>query len=82
MFSLATKVARRSAPLASRHQLTFRARPAITTATRTFAQSVKEGLTATDAWNKSCYSEIDYTISDDAAVYDAVQKFAAYNIGA
>lgn len=71
MFSLATTVARRTAPLA-RHQLTLRAG---------FAQSVKEGLTATDAWTKSCYSEIDYTISDDAAVYDAVQKFAAYNIG-
>ena len=71
MFSLASTVARRTAPLA-RHQLTLRAG---------FAQSVKEGLTATDAWTKSCYSEIDYTISDDAAVYDAVQKFAAYNIG-
>lgn len=43
--------------------------------------TVKEGLTATDAWNKSCYSGIDYTISEDLPVYDAVQKFAAYNIG-
>ena len=70
MISLASNLSRRAVPLA-RHQLT----------TRGFAQSVKEGLTATDAWTKSCYSEIDYTISDDAAVYDAVQKFAAYNIG-
>eukprot|EP00804_Cyclotella_cryptica_P013458 CCRYP_005190-RB/>CCRYP_005190-RB protein AED:0.19 eAED:0.19 QI:179/1/1/1/1/1/2/412/179 len=72
MFSLASQVARRCAAPVARHQLTLCAG---------FAQSVKEGLTATDAWNKSCYSEIDYTISDDAAVYDAVQKFAAYNIG-
>lgn len=73
MFSLASQVARRCAvPVARSHQLTLRAG---------FARSVKEGLTATDAWNKSCYSDIDYTISDDAAVYDAVQKFAAYNIG-
>lgn len=73
LFSLANNVTRRAAPLAPRCQLTLRAG---------FAQSVKEGLTATDAWSKSCYSEIDYTINDDAAVYDAVQKFAAYNIGA
>ena len=73
LFSLATNATRRAAPLVARHQLTLRAG---------FAQSVKEGLTATDAWTKSCYSEIDYTINDDAAVYDAVQKFAAYNIGA
>ena len=72
MFSLASNLTRRVAPIAARHQLTARAG---------FAQSVKEGLTATDAWTKSCYSEIDYTISDDASVYDAVQKFAAYNIG-
>ena len=75
MFSLASQVARRcSGPVAAqaRHQLQLRAG---------FAQTVKEGLTATDAWNKSCYSEIDYTISEDVPVYEAVQKFAAYNIG-
>jgi hypothetical protein len=33
------------------------------------------------AWNKSCYSGIDYTISDDATVYEAVEKFAAYGVG-
>ena len=35
-----------------------------------------------DAWNKSCYHEMDFTISEDAAVYDAVQKFSAYDVGA
>ena len=33
------------------------------------------------AWNKSCYSGIDYTIGDDSPVLDAVEKFAAYNVG-
>jgi len=72
MFSVASRVAR---PLAShaarRHQPQLGAG---------FA-TVKEGLTATDAWNKSCYSGIDYTVNEDLPVYDAVQKFAAYNVG-
>mmetsp|Transcript_41749 Transcript_41749/g.71431 ORF Transcript_41749/g.71431 Transcript_41749/m.71431 type:complete len:190 (-) Transcript_41749:214-783(-) len=72
MFSLASRVARPIAAQAVRHNLPLRAG---------FATSVKEGLTATDAWNKSCYSEIDYTIDESLPVYDAVQKFAAYNIG-
>lgn len=77
MFSIASQVARRCATgtgVASqaRHQLQLRAG---------FAQTVKEGLTATDAWSKSCYSEIDYTINENLPVYEAVQKFAAYNIG-
>ncbi len=76
MFSLASRVARPLASQAARsgacHQLQLRAG---------FAQTVKEGLTATDAWNKSCYSEIDYTVGEDLPVYEAVQKFAAYNIG-
>mmetsp|Transcript_8876 Transcript_8876/g.18934 ORF Transcript_8876/g.18934 Transcript_8876/m.18934 type:complete len:190 (-) Transcript_8876:283-852(-) len=72
MFSLASQVARRCAAPVAKHQFTLRAG---------FAQTVKEGLTATDAWNKSCYSEIDYTINENLPVFDAVQKFAAYNIG-
>ena len=73
MFSLASRVARPVATQAARrHQLQLSAG---------FAQTVKEGLTATDAWNKSCYSEIDYTVNENDPVYEAVQKFAAYNIG-
>lgn len=34
------------------------------------------------ALEKSCYLKIDFTISQDATVYEAVQRFAAYNIGA
>ena len=72
MFSIASQVARRTVGSAARHQLTLRAG---------FAQTVKEGLTATDAWSKSCYSDMDYTINENLSVYEAVQKFAAYNVG-
>jgi predicted transcriptional regulator len=39
------------------------------------------GATVKDALKFSGYSTIDFTIQDDAPVYDAVQKFAAFNIG-
>lgn len=37
--------------------------------------------TAEHAWNKSCYSGIDYTISDDTTVYDMVEKLVAHDVG-
>ena len=37
---------------------------------------------AKDALQKSCYFKIDFGISEEATVYEAVQRFAAYNIGA
>ena len=77
MFSLATRVAR---PMVTRAAAAQSAAAATTQQCR-FVQTVKEGLTATDAWNKSCYSEIDYTVNENDPVYEAVQKFAAYNIG-
>jgi predicted transcriptional regulator len=43
--------------------------------------SVHEALTAEDARSVSGYSSIDYTINENSTVYDAVQRFAAYNIG-
>lgn len=49
---------------------------------RTFASdAIEESLMASDAWKKSCYVEIDYTIDENMTVYDAVQKFSAYDIG-
>ena len=72
MFSIASRVSR---PLAS--QAARRHHPQLCAGFAT----VKEGLTATDAWNKSCYSGIDYTVNEDLPVYEAVQKFAAYNVG-
>lgn len=43
--------------------------------------TVREALTAEDARAVSGYKSIDYTISEDMTVYDAVQKFAGFNIG-
>jgi len=78
MFSLASRVVRPIAAEAARR--TIPAAGTTFASSRSFA-TVKEGLTATDAWDKSCYSEMDYTINEDLNVYEAVQKFAAYNIG-
>ena len=47
---------------------------------RTMA-ALEEISSAKSAWEKSCYFEMDFTISEDAAVYEAVQKFAAYDVG-
>jgi hypothetical protein len=56
-------------------------RIAASTARRSFVTSVKEAATADDALRFSGYSAIDFTVPEDAPVYDAVQKFAAFNIG-
>lgn len=37
--------------------------------------------TIADALKFSGYSEIDFTIKEDQPVYEAVQKFAGFNIG-
>ena len=50
-------------------------------ANRSFSSAIEENLSAKDAWQKSCYVQIDYTISEDATVYDCIQRFAAYDIG-
>uniref|UniRef100_A0A7S1XTH5 CBS domain-containing protein n=1 Tax=Phaeomonas parva TaxID=124430 RepID=A0A7S1XTH5_9STRA len=44
-------------------------------------EDIGHSSTASTAWEKSCYFKIDFKISQDASVYEAVQKFAAYNIG-
>jgi hypothetical protein len=43
--------------------------------------TVQDALTANDAAQLSGYNDIDYIIKEDAPVLEAVQKFAAYNIG-
>ena len=69
-----------------------RVTPLVRTATRSLARpvarpatrgmvTIEEALTAEDARKISCYSEIDYAVSENAPVLDAVQKFAAFNIG-
>jgi len=40
-----------------------------------------EAQSASHAWKKSCYSGIDYAIGDESTVFEAVEKFAAYNVG-
>lgn len=46
-----------------------------------FGTAEKRG-SVMDAWKKSCYFEMDYTISENASVYEAVEKFAGYDVGA
>lgn len=45
--------------------------------------TIQELATADDAWKRSCFSGMgkDFTIHDNASVYDAVQKLAGFNIG-
>jgi len=54
---------------------------AIRFARRTFATPKLGERDASYAWNKSCYSGIDYEIGDESTVFEAVEKFAAYNVG-
>ena len=43
---------------------------------------IGERPTAQSAWEKSCYFKIDFKVNENCLVYEAVQRFAAYNIGA
>ena len=63
---------------------TSSANKAVLTSPSLFEQrsfTVIEAATAGDALKYSGYSAIDFTINEDATVFDAVQKFAAFNIG-
>lgn len=64
----------RLAPLAARSA----ARP-VAVASRAFSGTVGEAITAGDAAELSGYSKIDFSISEDAMVIEAVQKFAAFS---
>ena len=46
-----------------------------------FMTTLEESPSAKSAWQKSCYFEMDFTIPEEATVYEAVQKFAAYDVG-
>jgi hypothetical protein len=43
--------------------------------------TLKSNSSAITAWQKSCYHKIDFKINQNSTVYEAVQKFSAYNIG-
>ena len=53
----------------------------LTNTTRTMTATVADVSTADDALQMSGYKEINFKIDEDAMVYDAVQRFAANNIG-
>ena len=80
----ASSIARASARTLSKHHL--QASAAVSShfvanvPKRTVTSKVGD-RTAEHAWNKSCYSGMDYTISDDATVFDMVEKLAAYDVG-
>jgi hypothetical protein len=71
--SCTTKLASATASMSSR----FVVEPSRRTLT-TLSEIDNAGAT----FKKSCYFEMDFTISEDASVYEAVQKFAAFDIGA
>eukprot|EP00554_Chaetoceros_debilis_P005552 CAMPEP_0194073992 /NCGR_PEP_ID=MMETSP0149-20130528/1195_1 /TAXON_ID=122233 /ORGANISM="Chaetoceros debilis, Strain MM31A-1" /LENGTH=192 /DNA_ID=CAMNT_0038754067 /DNA_START=59 /DNA_END=637 /DNA_ORIENTATION=+ len=46
-----------------------------------FVGTLEEIPSAKTAWEKSCYFEMDFTIPEESHVFEAIQKFAAYDIG-
>jgi predicted transcriptional regulator len=46
-----------------------------------FGTSEKKG-SIMNAWNASCYHEMDFSIPENSTVFEAVERFAAYDIGA
>ena len=46
-----------------------------------FGSADKSG-SVMDAWEKSCYHEMNYTIPEDDTVFSAVEKFSGYDVGA
>eukprot|EP00525_Craspedostauros_australis_P010426 CAMPEP_0198134338 /NCGR_PEP_ID=MMETSP1442-20131203/60023_1 /TAXON_ID= /ORGANISM="Craspedostauros australis, Strain CCMP3328" /LENGTH=192 /DNA_ID=CAMNT_0043795481 /DNA_START=944 /DNA_END=1522 /DNA_ORIENTATION=+ len=75
MFRIASTALKRSAVRASASS-----NAALLSGVRSFT-SAEDATTAADASKLSGYHDIDYTINEDATVFDAVQKFAAFNIG-
>jgi len=58
------------------------ARPSFATASpMSTSAKLGESVPAQGAWEKSCYFKIDFTIPETQSVYDAVQRFSAYDIG-
>lgn len=44
--------------------------------------TTEQGGSIMNAWEKSCYHEMNYTISENSTVYEAVEKFSGYDVGA
>lgn len=43
--------------------------------------TIDESVVASEAYKNSCYMQIDFTIDEECTVYEAVQRFSAYNVG-
>ena len=43
--------------------------------------TLEESVEASQAYKNSCYMQIDFTINEEESVYEAVQRFSAYNVG-
>jgi len=43
--------------------------------------TLEESVEASQAYKNSCYLQIDFTINEEDTVYEAVQRFSAYNVG-
>mmetsp|Transcript_10727 Transcript_10727/g.13563 ORF Transcript_10727/g.13563 Transcript_10727/m.13563 type:complete len:199 (-) Transcript_10727:485-1081(-) len=55
--------------------------PSASSSSSRFMTTLEESPSAKSAWEKSCYFEMDFTVPEEATVYEAVQKFAAYDVG-
>jgi len=53
----------------------------VTVQIQNFGTAEKKG-SVLDAWNKSCYHEMDFSISEEATVFEAVERMSAYDVGA
>jgi predicted transcriptional regulator len=61
----------------------IRARPLTTTVAEaeSTAAASSSNPSAHDAYQRSCYMKIDFTVKDDHSVMEAVTKMCAYNCG-
>ena len=80
MISRSLLIARQCSRVANTSQFVRSSAPLIQS--RSFGSSVEQVITATDAFQRSCYLEINFSIDEDSSVYEAVQQFSAYDIGA
>lgn len=44
--------------------------------------TMDESGTIKKAWENSCYNKMEFAISEDATMFEAVQQFSAYRVGA
>jgi hypothetical protein len=56
-------------------------KPMVAVQSVNFGTSEKKG-SIMNAWNASCYHEMDFSIPETSTVFEAVERFAAYDIGA